>query len=311
MFTKTKNRGFTLPELLVGAGLFVVLMTASLLVGVGLYKSRAKVNLQNELYNESRVALERIVREVRVNSIDYYEYFSQNPEYDARKQTPTTGGGFGYGSNPGMYEMFFYYIPNSGDADNDVTLSTFSWNESDRSEDINMGYFHTNANNTATDDDEDKTSLAQSEQNELYLLSSDFLTKTIFRLKNNRIEILKMSLLDSASDNDTTPDYWEIHTDFPNTGDQDESFLPITPENIEITDFKVYIVPLDDPFKSFAESMSGGYQPHVQPSVILSLSAKVESEKAKGFFGENPEVHLQTMVSSRVYQNITFPRPPL
>jgi hypothetical protein len=294
-FLQQKTSGVTLVELLIGAGVFVVMMSIASTTGFMIYQSKQKIERTNELYTETRFLADRLVREIRINTIDYYEYFSHN----INDYTSATNGGLTesesneYGKNPGLYEMFFKLIPNSSDVSgkNDVSSSAFSWNGVDRGTDIDMGYFNTGADEESDNDvDEREDGYKEAAlsydlvdgdlegryfQDQLFLLSADGLTKTIITKVNDtsadeafllndsvgedtfgRIAMLQMVLVD------TKPSGSLDGT--PDTwlvhpdfddGEGNAVFIPITPSTIDVTDFTLIISPLDDPRKAFAESI--------------------------------------------------------
>ena len=71
----------------------------------------------------------------------------------------------------------------------------------------------------------------------------------------------------------------------------DGSFIPLTQENIKVTDLKFYISPLTDPF------VEGG--PNIQPRVTICLTARSGSP---GVPERETEIILQTTISSHMYK---------
>lgn len=309
-----KVSGVTLIEILVGAGIFTVLMSMSASTAYLLYGAKNKIERTNELYTETRFVMDRIVREVRVNTIDYYEYFSHNiDEYSAALRGSLTESPIDeYGNNPGLYEMFFKLLPNASEDKNVVSHNDFSWDTVDRAQDFDMGVFNTGADSNAGNDDEEYSALdGNHEQEELYLLSSDGLSKTIIKrveetiLGNTvgRIVMLQMTLIDD--DGDGVEETWAYNSEF--TGGTP---IPITPPTINVTNLDLYVSPLDDPYKAFAKSVTdAGVNPHIQPHVLIRISAKISEHKFAGLRGENNEFSLQTAATSRVLTNVTFPKP--
>lgn len=318
-----KAKGMSLIELLVGAGIFVMLMAISSSAGLMIYKGKAKIQYTNELYSETRFMMERMIRDVRVNTIDYYEYFSQNLQdssYSEKNGLSSTAGL--YGENPGLYELFFYFIPNSDQAKNEVRNSDFSWDNNDRSSDINIGVFNTAADKDSSNDSTEYT-LSQSEFSYnigdinptmgLFFLSSDGYTKTIYRYKtediggeNERgfIEIATMKLTNTASA-PSVKNEW-IHQYEDTNG---YNFISITPPTLSVTNFSFILSPRDDPKKSFAKAVDDdGVTVQIQPHVVLKISAQLSAQNARRIMGENNEFTIQSSASSRIFHNVTFPR---
>jgi len=71
----------------------------------------------------------------------------------------------------------------------------------------------------------------------------------------------------------------------------DGSFIPLTQENIKVTDLKFYISPLTDPF------VEGGK--NIQPRVTVCLTARSGSP---GVSERETEIILQTTISSHTYK---------
>jgi hypothetical protein len=325
-----KSIGMTLAELLVGAAIFSILMGAATSAGIMVFQGKTKIEYTNELYSETQFLMERLIREVRVNTIDYAEYFSRNlRNIDIAKGAYSEKAGLSsneenYGENPGLYEMFFYYIPDSTLPKNDVSESNFSWKNEDRNRDVNLGIFNTGANSENDYAVEDYTlpsaeyfsSLGDTEEVEgLYLISGDGKTKTVFRHafiektdtidESGQIEMLKMILVKNASEKYE----WVNHSDFPDKNDGKKGFISITPPNIVVSKFNFILSPFDDPHKAFAKPVSDdGVTVKIQPHVILQMSCKLAEKNARATLGQNNEFSLQSSAVSRIYHNVTFPR---
>jgi prepilin-type N-terminal cleavage/methylation domain-containing protein len=111
-------KGFTLIELTIA---LVVLTMLSIFAGriyLNYTNSSRDLKAANLVYDEARYLMERIVREVRQNGIDYEQYFNQNV------MIPLNGGVGSYTDNYCSYSSFFY----DNGLDGDVT--TLEDNES-------------------------------------------------------------------------------------------------------------------------------------------------------------------------------------
>lgn len=323
------QRAYTIVEILVAGFIFTVLMTVSGTSLFFLLQAREATIITNNLYEESRFVMERIVREARVNTIDYYEYFGIN-----HRGIDPAADEYGSLANPGEYEMRFYFIPNypGASGENNPSSGSFSWKQEDRQLDTDVGKFDTGGNDVAdTIEDYKKRALIPDgetiessgnfyRQEELILLSPDGLEKTIIKVVEDtatvagetlrRLAMAKMSLVDGNGDVDTTPDHWEPQADYENGGDL--QFVYITPPELVVAEndgFYVYIAPLDDPKKAFAQFGSGNEIPNVQPHVTIVLNTTVSQHRARAMRGPAPTLSLQTTVSSRVYNEVVFPRP--
>ena len=95
-------RGFTLIEVLIAASIFTTVSLISLNIFVNVIRTQRRVSLDNAMYEDARVMMERNAREVRSNTIDYEEYYNK-----ATKKTNP------YGTAYGCYAKRFYN-PGSG-----------------------------------------------------------------------------------------------------------------------------------------------------------------------------------------------------
>ncbi len=333
-FFQKKVLGASLVELLVGAGIFVMLMTISASTGIMMYKGKAKIQYTNTLYSETRFLMERMINDVRINTIDYGEYFSQNlqnteeGEYSLKHNLSSTPGK--YGENPGLYEMFFYYIPASDTENkNNVSSNDFSWRQEDRDADVSIGIFNTGADSDTSNDVPGEFTLPQNTflyeisgtdpVMGLFLISGDGKTKTIYRYRTENsgtrgiIEMAKMKLVDTDSDttDDIVKNEWtDFYTSY-TAGNTVENaqFISVTPPSLSVTKFSFTLAPLDDPQKAFAKPINNqGQTVQIQPHVILNISAQLIDEKARGILGQNTEFSLQSAAASRIFHNVTFPR---
>lgn len=330
-FFVKKASGMTLIELLVGAGIFIMVVSIAASSGIMIFKSKAKIEYTNTLYSETRFLMERMINTVRMNTIDYGEYFSQNI---AAGEYANNGGLTGiegeYGKNPGLYEMFFNFIPDSTDSKNSVSSPDFSWKSDDRDTDVHTGIFNTGADdNTSNDDTEFTLKKSQykytiGEANPtmgLFLISGDGNTKTLYRYKtedfggdNERgvIETAKMKLVNTKNDPTADPkyewtDYYTSYTAGTNT--TQPTFTSITPATINVTELEFVLSPLDDPKKSFAKAVdNNGVTVQIQPHVILKLTVQLSEKKAQAILGSNNSFTLQSSAASRIFNNVTFPR---
>ncbi|MBI2463364.1 prepilin-type N-terminal cleavage/methylation domain-containing protein [Candidatus Peregrinibacteria bacterium] len=77
-FRKTlKKRGFTLIELLIAGSIFAMVALISVNIFINVSRSYRRITLENEIYSESYLLMEKLSREVRKGTIDYEEYHNQ------------------------------------------------------------------------------------------------------------------------------------------------------------------------------------------------------------------------------------------
>lgn len=333
-----KQAGFTLMEILVAAGIFAMITTIMGTTMINLYQAQRKERITSELYEESRFLMERIVKEARVSTIDYEEYFSKSVFGDHPASTT-------YGENPRAYEKRFWRVQDL-DTPNEVLIK-------------NEGFFNTKANNIVglTDDDPNENAIDNYSNQELYLISPDGKTKTIIKRINNGIdddydgsidedpfgdinddgdddddliadgkidedgsEIIAIAkMVASDSNTDGTLDAWTPHPDFVNTSltsttCNDEAhywidnacleFISITHPLLTIENLTFYVAPLDDPRKAFNEDDE---DVQMQPHVTISFQSRTNRETSNTLINFIPRISLQTTVSPRVYHNVLFP----
>ena len=101
-------------------------------------------------------------------------------------------------------------------------------------------------------------------------------------------------------DNDFNLDNHDILDDVLSVDD----FISIVPSQIEIVDLSFIIAPLDDPRKAYNEN---GNDIQIQPHVMILLTARPSEKLSRKLVGENFEISVQTMVSSRVLNKVLFP----
>ena len=73
-----QNSGMTLIELIIASTILLIVLTVVISTFANFNSSKRKILLTNELYNQTRFLLERIVREVNNGTIDYQGYWREN-----------------------------------------------------------------------------------------------------------------------------------------------------------------------------------------------------------------------------------------
>jgi len=117
---RSQKSGFTLVEVLIAASIFTVVSLIAVTVFVNVIRIQRRVVLENAIYEDSRVMMERISREVRENTVDYEEYYNKSTDQDS--SAPILGDANLNGKNPygfyfGCYAQRFY---NPGSAGTDI-----------------------------------------------------------------------------------------------------------------------------------------------------------------------------------------------
>lgn len=106
----SKIRGaFTLVEVLIAASIFTIVSLIGINVFVNVIRIQKRVALENAIYEDARVMMERIAREIRSNTVDYEEYYNKAMDQEAGFSSITgLGAKNPYGNRYGCYAKRFY-----------------------------------------------------------------------------------------------------------------------------------------------------------------------------------------------------------
>lgn len=326
-----RPRGFTLIELTIA---LVVLTMLSIFSGqLYLNYTNASRNLKgaNLVYEEARYLMEKMVREIRQNGIDYEQYFNQNV------MIPLNGEGT-YTDNYCSYSSFFY---NSGIDGNPETLED---NES-------RGVRNPERLLTIPGSPEAVIPI----ERELYLINISGNKRTVLtrvsELVNGdtigKVALLKMDGLDYGADhinsqnpsggspptadplcepddgeNDGLIDSWHCATGFPckiitdtfnpvsgciglthlvvkEPSDPNYSFVDISPNALNVVDLKFMIAPADDPWKAYNMNE---YQ--IQPHVTIQMTVEANPKMVSATGNHPPSITLTSTITARNYNEI-------
>ncbi len=288
-----KILGFSLIELLVAITIAGVVITTAVITMSGIHLSQKKISVSQDFYSESRFLMEKIVREVRNNTLDYDAY-CENPLGSFTCATP-------YVSN--FYKAVGGKTRNMGGMTADgqsVSTDTKAWDEG-----------------TA--------------QTVLYLINRDRTIRTALRrtldaqASDNYQKLEMLRQLGADKDGDGDADIWngsaqmndvnsvptcqiqEGGTWYTILGDatnedfcsQSHDWTIISPDQIQVTDLTFEPSPNRDPFLSFRVESA-----QVHPHVFIALHTTLRDSENFGIpASETPNVLLQTTASSRVYGN--------
>jgi prepilin-type N-terminal cleavage/methylation domain-containing protein len=295
------QKGFTMVEAIIAISIFLIVIATATGMFTDAFASKRKAELSRMLYEESRIALERVVKEVRRGTIDYEEYFSKT------KLTAV-----GYGANYGEYAAKFYLSPTGSvpTAANEVTRYYENVGVNGGGEALGGDY----------------------SQDELYLITAEGNEKTIIKLGSedylgtadtsddeNRLVMLKLPGRDSDGDGQIND--WDIYNagagkspdtfldfcqDYTGNECTTYQFQKIQPDSIKITSLKFFIAPLEDPRKAFATFTDPIQQ---QPHVTILLTAEPSALYDRGIRGNLPTVTLQTTVAARAQNEVKSLNP--
>ncbi len=279
-----QKKGFTIAELLISTVIFGLIITFSAGVYSSFFSSVRNLKAANNIYEETRFTMERIVAEVRSGTIDYEEYFNQK-------------GANIPGKNYCSYNQKFYLngpdgVPGTVD-DESIGIQK-----------------------------DGETALDTPLQEELYIINAEGDGRTLIKLENDRVKILKLDGKDYGIDGlpqdagiprdpdqgegDGLIDTWVCASGFTCAVDGDgtdrvenSSYVDITPASIEVKDIQFIIEPLQDPRKAYNEPSI-----QIQPHVTIKLTAQSAANLAAEFQGDPPSIVLESTVTTRVQQEI-------
>ncbi|MFA6458585.1 MAG: type II secretion system protein [Patescibacteria group bacterium] len=309
-----KNQGFTLIEAIIAISIFLVIITATSGIFTDAFASQRKAEVSKIVYEEGRIALERIVKEMRRGTIDYEEYWNR-----FKWQSTETDNQF-YGLNYGDYARYFYRDANGLVPD---PVTRLDENIGVNADVAPLGDASSLAVCTPPFIPTAVTDFSGYEQCELYLITADGTEKTVFKLipefvgtdREYHLEMLKLEGRDYGDDgivatldtgeSDGQIDSWVPAVDFCSAYAAGvcttRQFQKIQPDSIQITSLKFFVAPLEDPRKAFAEFTDDIQQ---QPHVMIEMTVNPSASRAHGVRGEIPSITLQTTVGARAQNEV-------
>ena len=323
MFPKTKSKakrtiaGFTIIELMVALTVLTLLSLGAARVYLNYTGTARDLKAANLVYEEARYLMERLVREVRQNGIDYEEYFNQN----------VLGGVLS--GNYCLYDQDFYSVGFDGQ------IGT--------RDDESLGLRNPDNGNTAP--------LAGQLEQDLYLINISGNRRTYLTRYDREVDgeiIGKIGMLklvgedygadginaadpmgDGAPDLNCTPDAgendglvdsWRCANDFNCasqelinglcTGvgdlivndplDANHSFADISPNALNVVDLQFIITPEDDPWKAYKVN-----DVQIQPHITIKLTVQANPLLVATTNKERiPGITLTSTVTTRNYDEI-------
>lgn len=336
-FFFSSNSGLTFLEFIIATAIFSIAAVIAARSFVLISASTNKAVLSQQLYDDSRYVMERLVKIVREGTIDYEEY------WNASIETPV-GSDPVYGANYGNYAKQFIdpgIDPDTGVTDEfgtecvsqDTGLSSSGVEQlppcppgervAGSTIDENIGRNPHDSDATfanAVCQGGASCANASHRRDELYIINGNGTKKTIIKRIANNIDDDRDGSTDEGDATDTAQEFIGLlqmngsdtttSTGKPGidgvidtwSNDPDfADFVSITPPNIEIIDLDFYIAPLEDPFKAFDEDTS---DIQMQPHVTIVMTARIAQSETIGMTGIAPEITLQTTVTSRVLSGI-------
>ena len=299
--------------------MFIIMATTGVMLINNVSKASKKVEMEQYLYTEEQALLERITRTIQDSGVDYEEYYSHNV-IQSLSTNPT------YGINYGAYHQQFFN-PSTGF-------------ETGKNPYEGSGQSVATANAVC----EGATTCTNTQENyqldEIYLINRSGNKKTIFVLEEGAISLVELEGFDQNGDG--IPDTWTCTNEFnctmqnPETTDTSyklplpddkrdgqrdtNNFTTISPQNIVIDNFIIYLSPIEDPYKGYNEvdaSVLESVQIHPKITIVMkahyqildSSGQEIPFEQSGNYIGTAPEITLQTTVGTGIYSELSTYHP--
>ena len=284
-FLLKNTKGFTLAELLVASFIFVTCMTVIATSTINFYRGSKRQLSRDTLFEETRVLVDRVVRDVRMNTIDFDEYFNQLPAGEGGPlKTAITNVDLDYGKYYREYYHHFFFIdpPTTGSLPtcpelglNNPDRYAYSGGHICRAQHVDEGNFSTYADDDGSNDNSSLSALGTNPsetsptlqalrnfKRELYLISPNGKQKTIIkRIGNNKDDDLD-GQVDEGDATDTGQEQigilvLDLADQYDNTTMNGPSSTPSGSadgyfdswvQNVDFPDYTDSITPDDSPF---------------------------------------------------------------
>lgn len=333
-----RPRAFTLVEILITMTIFSMVAILIVDMLVNSLRSEKKIQAQAFLFAEGELIMDQLTREIEQNTIDYEAYYLRNVQGETGWETQNYGyygqsfydpGSDGWYGGPYSSLADYYGVNCSagGVYPDDCPTETPDYADLD----LNTGtHPFTGIGSPYTDDattmnafcenqSADCNALEYAVTDELILINGagdqrTIFVKELFDSSSSEFRLSGVKLTGSDSDADGLVDAWVCAGDYTCTGtdstpdagdliDTDPStatdFMPFTPGTINILDFLVFITPMEDPYRAFAE-----VEVQVQPQVTLLLTITLSEDYGINFLGDTPTVTLKRSSSTNVYGEV-------
>jgi prepilin-type N-terminal cleavage/methylation domain-containing protein len=339
-----RTAGYTFVELMVAISIFSMVMVIVASIAINFNASQQRERARNLVIEETQFLMSRITEAIRVNAIDYAEYYS-NYTLD-----PAEYARIVYANHPREYDWHFYYLPTCETGE--IHGQNFGLDETDcdrlgASGNLDLGKFDTGADDDNTNDDFTLSALKSiipglpewppQRQLELYLIDSNGTKKTIFRRVGNGEDDdtdgtadedqgsywlpgadgnidggERLAMLEAVATRDIDNDPYQ-YKDFEPGEDFKEDDTDIEIDNddfVPITPKNIDIVDLQffiSPLDDPRKAFAEGTDAdRVQPHVTVLLTTRAGAGLRGMNAGDTP-LTLQATVSSRILTPVIFP----
>jgi type II secretory pathway pseudopilin PulG len=339
---KWRNReSFTLVEMLIATMIFVIVGLMGVTIFVNVMRVQRRVTLENQIYEDARFMMERISREIRLNTVDYEEYFNVEVLGDY------------YGSNTGCYASTFYHpgTPNAFGAVCSVAGTGGDCEVIDKNSlDVNTGQNPYSGADNGVEDTVDNNAFCveylpniapgpasldcvgdtSNVKDRLYLINPQGNKKTLIARQRvnatptNEYAVALARLRGRDEDQDGITEVWKANpgdtgyycdsgfecpptldlvANLDDANNKYQGAVPFTPQRTTVTQLQFIVAPVEDPRKAFAETaVNEGIQQ--QPHVTVIMTVEPAADQLIGYAGDPPSITLQTTITSRVYNEV-------
>jgi len=334
MALKRTKKGFTLVELIISTAIFTVFLTATVTLIIDIYRSSKRVTLEEQLYADTRVMVKQMTQLFKDNTIDYEEYYrmAMGGAYYTKDQAPEK---YFYGD----YGKIFYDMGAGGIEG--VTCNDGTDPEDSPGCVIDKTTIDTNRGKHPLSGDPALANAfcgaetlvacpASNKQSQLYLINKNGNKKTMIALEPYIKEVDETPRNEKAismiwfngidTDSDDVPETWQLAEEINNVhGDSGlvadlgdppkdfskvyENFIPISPLRTNIVNLEFYVMPLEDPYKAFAET-DPATGTLVQPHVTIVLTTEPSASELSNYIGPVPRQTIQTTIYSKVQSEV-------
>lgn len=332
------QKGMTLIEMLIALSIFALVAIISSTILVNISQVEKNTSIEASLYEDARIILSQLVKEIENGVIDYDEYFSVNV---VQKNVSSPVFGLYYGVYGGRF-----YSPGArkagGAAANPADLGVeCSWPDPQGSQPCEVIYtlstdLNTGANPFTSSSSNPDLSNAfcdklgtcptiSSKSDYLFLINNAGNLKTILgaqEMGGGEKSLSIVRLVGEDSDQNGIIDRFACDADFtckvqtglislynnlklPTKADLNltpsagSAFVPLSPSTANIVGLKFDIFPVDDPYKAYAEPKM-----QLHPTVKITMTVDLSASAKASYAGTFKPIVLSTTVSSGVVGKI-------
>lgn len=332
------QRATTIVEMIITLTIFATVAMMAVTTLSNTLKATKRIQAQIFVYTEAQAIMDVLGRYVERNTIDYEAYFDRNVWDTSAAWATEEYGVYGQrfydpgdnGPDDGPYNFTGYYgiycsdgtstwpddcsteLPDYAQGDTDdgvhpfIDIADYS-SAFSTSDDQSMNAFCNKRNAGACE------RISYAVTDELILINAAGDERFVFLKELDSDLDSRMSMIElwaTDDDGDGIPETWECASDYdcsdPLTdltdGDNEDndSFLPLTPKTLDISEFYVIVAPVEDPYKAFGEQ-----EVQIQPHVTLVMTVTLSEDYGASIMGDPPTITIQRTITTGVYSEVT------